>query len=387
MKIYRYLLLLPILFTLVLWSCEKKYPEPKMPDVLSIKTDFSAFRLVAPASGQTVTVEVALPTDTKTITWDATTSNDGSLVTYKWLAVLATTPNFNAPLLSFVSDNMGKNPVLTLTNQRLDDELGSLSVAYGSTVNLKWTVEATSASGKKTLAPSPFLVSLFRKPNYPLTMNLVGGGTSAGWNNAAAIPMKRIADGIFEIYAYIDGSFKFLPTIGSWNGDWELASNTTSLLGSQINGMSTDPISGSTFTGYTADIVNNGNTDCPLPTAGNGFYRITLNFVTTPKKLEVVRTNWGIIGDATPGGWGSETAMTLQPVSPGVFKGSYTWKSAPVTLTTNDMKFRAGDWPINLGGASGSMTYGGSNIPVTGGANKVVTLVLDPSGNYTYTIQ
>ncbi|QOI98054.1 MAG: hypothetical protein HRU69_11410 [Flammeovirgaceae bacterium] len=68
----------------------------------------------------------------------------------------------------------------------------------------------------------------------------------------------------------------------------------------------------------------------------------------------------GIIGDATPGGWGASTAMTRDASDPDLYK------ITNVVLTSGEAKFRADNfWGINWGAAafpSGTGTFNGANI-------------------------
>jgi hypothetical protein len=73
-------------------------------------------------------------------------------------------------------------------------------------------------------------------------------------------------------------------------------------------------------------------------------------------------TSVGLIGSATPGGWGADTPMTQVTDS--------TW-TIDVTLTAAEVKFRAnGAWDINWGSSdfpTGVGTQNGANIPVYAG--------------------
>ena len=109
-----------------------------------------------------------------------------------------------------------------------------------------------------------------------------------------------------------------------------------------------------------------------------GYYKINVNMATKAYTFEA--THWGIIGDASPSGWGADTDMIYNPTTD-------EW-TAEIYLTANEMKFRANDdWPINLGDSDmdGILEYGGGNIPVPEDGNYVVTLKLG-SGDYTYTL-
>lgn len=76
----------------------------------------------------------------------------------------------------------------------------------------------------------------------------------------------------------------------------------------------------------------------------------------------------GIIGDATPGGWGEDTDMTQDGTNP------FIW-TITIELTDGEAKFRQdNDWPVNWGATdfpSGSGTQDGPNIPVSAGEYEV----------------
>lgn len=108
-----------------------------------------------------------------------------------------------------------------------------------------------------------------------------------------------------------------------------------------------------------------------------GLYKINVNlndFLFTS-----VKTDWGLIGDATPGGWDTDTNMDFDPVTK-------EWKVI-VELKNGKIKFRANDgWDINLGdnGANGILEYGGSDIAVEAGKYEITLKLGTP--DYTYTI-
>jgi type IX secretion system substrate protein/SusE-like outer membrane protein len=121
-------------------------------------------------------------------------------------------------------------------------------------------------------------------------------------------------------------------------------------------------------------VVNWGATDFPsgtatqdgpnIPIPFDGKYQIDFDKSTGEYNFEEVVDiiSVGIIGDATAGGWDSDT--DLQKVS------ADEW-SATLELTDGEAKFRANDdWAINWGDTtwpSGIGILGGPNIPVTAG--------------------
>lgn len=90
------------------------------------------------------------------------------------------------------------------------------------------------------------------------------------------------------------------------------------------------------------------------------------------------KTEWGIIGDATQGGWDNSTPMTLNAET-----GEW---SITTELAAGNYKFRANNkWDINLGGDLNHLTYGGDNITTEAGTY-VITLKLGDASNYHATV-
>ncbi len=95
-------------------------------------------------------------------------------------------------------------------------------------------------------------------------------------------------------------------------------------------------------------------------------YAITLD-LSHPLAYTYRADRWGIIGDATPGGWSDDTNMSWDAVN-GVFK-------ATLNLTAASMKFRANDaWDYDLGGTLSTLTAGGANIAIAEAGNYTITL-------------
>jgi hypothetical protein len=121
-----------------------------------------------------------------------------------------------------------------------------------------------------------------------------------------------------------------------------------------------------------------------LTLTSGGVYRIKANTVNNTWSADKI-TSFGIIGNATPNGWNSSTAMTLNA------DGTY---SVTAALTVGEMKFRANDdWAINFGdntsagGPDNIPDYDGSNIAISSAGNYVITLDLSRAGNYYYTLR
>ncbi len=181
-----------------------------------------------------------------------------------------------------------------------------------------------------------------------------GSGYSAGdWDPASAPKLASVnSDKNYEGFVYFAaaGEFKFTQD-ANWNVNW-------------------------------GDNGNNGTLDAGgsnLSVAEAGYYKITVNlndFIYTVQK-----TDWGIIGSATPGGWDTDTNMDFDPATK-------TW-SAEIELKAGEIKFRANDgWDINYGdnGANGTLDGGGSNIAIAAAGSYKITMKLE-TPDFTYNVE
>ena len=189
-------------------------------------------------------------------------------------------------------------------------------------------------------------------------------GNHQNWSPGTAPKLASAGYGQtnYEGYVYLNGAYKFVAPDNAGNFNWG----------------NDDWGDDGTFTNK---LKITGESDC---TATAGYYRLRANTALLTYSQE--RTTWAIIGNATPGGWSTDTPMTYNPTT-------RKW-SVTVTLTAqsapdNGLKFRAnGGWDLNYGdnGADGKLEEGGTNISTTAGT-KTITLDLSNPRVYTYTIQ
>jgi starch-binding outer membrane protein SusE/F len=130
-------------------------------------------------------------------------------------------------------------------------------------------------------------------------------------------------------------------------------------------------------------LLYNGNDNLAITAAG--FYKIKAD--TDPAKLTYSTTKlaWGVVGNATPGGWDADTPMTYNPDTK---KWTVTVVLTAQTAPDNGMKFRANNnWDYNFGDdeKDGILEDGGKNIGTTAGTF-LITLDLSTPRHYTYTI-
>jgi hypothetical protein len=109
-----------------------------------------------------------------------------------------------------------------------------------------------------------------------------------------------------------------------------------------------------------------------------GYYK--LNVDLNSMTYTMVKTAWGVIGNATAGGWDVDQNMTYDPVTG-------LW-NAMLDLTPGFIKFRANDgWDLNYGdnGNDGILEAGGADIPVPEAGTYFIELKLGKP-DYSYTV-
>lgn len=176
------------------------------------------------------------------------------------------------------------------------------------------------------------------------------------WDNTTAMPMRYIGDGmtkVFEAYVKVNSGqgFKFIGEQGTWDNG-----NYGTIGGAQDGNIHNDGGSGDI---KVADVD------------GPGLYYVQVDIDALTYKA--VKMNWGIIGNATPGGWDNETPMAYD-----FDTNTYTITTA---LTEGEMKFRASNasqfifgagesWKFNVGNSDPKVAYdiNAGNFAIAAGA-------------------
>ena len=99
-----------------------------------------------------------------------------------------------------------------------------------------------------------------------------------------------------------------------------------------------------------------------------GFYQVDVDL--SAKTYTLTPFTIGIIGNATPTGWDSDTNMTYNPEE-------HCWELKNVTLSDGEMKFRhTNDWSLSWGGELDNLTtQNGPNIVVAAGTYDIKLVV------------
>jgi hypothetical protein len=200
--------------------------------------------------------------------------------------------------------------------------------------------------------------------DYP---SLYIAGDFQGWNIGAAAKISSVNDdGIYEGYIYI-------PAGGT--NEFKLYAQ---------------PDWGPTSYGHDSEgkikVANFAGANFIAPSDGYYLFMVNLNDMT----YQLIKTSWGIIGGATPGGWDADTPLTYDPVA-------QNWKVTANMKANGTFKFRANNaWALDFGVLNGRPAY--ANHPwkayvdqpqftVPSDGNYTITLDLHIPGNYSYKIK
>ncbi len=183
---------------------------------------------------------------------------------------------------------------------------------------------------------------------------------------------------------YVPGSYQS-PT--AWNPANPVTVIASDSSNSRYEGYINFPIDNAQFKICPAPNWNRswGGSNGILSTSGGnitagpaGYYKINVD--TTALTYTLVSTTWSVIGDATPGGWNTDSPMTYDTTTK-------EW-STVLNLTVGTLKFRANDdWTINYGSNAGNgiLNAGGSNIAVAVAGTYTISIKLGIP-DYTYSI-
>lgn len=212
------------------------------------------------------------------------------------------------------------------------------------------------------------------------TMDPTLSGVASGWGGTRTT--KQLVDkfpqdltGIVSEFnpgksypkVYIPGSFQTVPFNGSDTKN-ALASKASNKIYEGYRYFAEDNTEfvilrnpSSTLGGKLGDngadgTLETGGENIKVATKGLYYIKVDLNNNT----YAIEKQTWGVIGDATPGGWDTDTDF--------VWNEELGYLVANLELTNGEIKFRANSgWDINLGdtGADGILEANGENIKIT----------------------
>jgi hypothetical protein len=312
-------------------------------------------------------------------------NNDSSVITFSWpsVAFKVAAPVTYSLQLDLPSDTIGttawgKAKTIevgkdVLSKSFLGSDLNALALstlglpkdsASAVVARVVATLDRKVYSNAVAFTVTPFKVTTLKKLWVP--------GDYQGWNPAAAPTLSEVAGRaeMYEGYIYFPagGTFQFKMTP---QPDWT-------------------PMAYGDATGNSGNIIAANYAGGNMTVPGEGYYYLTANLNTM--KWTATKTTWSILGDATPGGWTTDTQLTYDPAAK-------VWKVTANMKSNGSFKFRANNaWALDFGvDNNGKLVYadnpflgytaGLNNLTVPTDGNYTITLDLHNAGAYTYTLQ
>jgi hypothetical protein len=357
-------LFIGVFLILAVVSCKK---EGEMPTV----NENAAFSATLQASSDSVVLAPANNNDTVlTLTWPAVNYGQGVAVTYTLEMDVPGDTAGTAGWSKAISYVAGANVLsYSFSGQNLNNELQTLGFFSATQFVFRVLGNVTQYNGSASTIPTSYSANIGVVVT-PYTTNLFVPGAYQGWNPATAPILNPVPGypGLFEGYVNIAGTgnqgFKY-TNAPDWNhtnyGDpsGEVGSGT----------LTTNGLAGG------------------LSVANGGYYELSANLNNLT--WTATATTWSIIGDATPGGWNTDTQLTYDATN-------QVWTVTVPMIQAGSFKFRANDaWVIDFGiNSAGNLEYADNplfpynpnlnNLTVPANGTYLITLDLHISGKYTY---
>ncbi|HWK03204.1 MAG TPA: SusE domain-containing protein [Puia sp.] len=360
MKKYNHLLLIATIALLFGASCKKEGEQ------LTIKDGTMAPTLAA-SSNNVVLTQDKDPDTVVSFTWPAADFGKQPPVTYTLQLDLPSDTSTWANAKTFSAGN--NHLSYGFTGLVLNSLLNGMSLPAGtaSTIAVRIRSDVNQYNGAaSTIVPVFSNTVLVQVTPYSLSLYIPGAYQNWDPSTAPLLNPVKGSPGKYEAYENITGSglqyFKYTSA-----PDW----NHTNY-GDGGNGtFSTD-----------------GNA-AGLSVPDGGYYELTANL--TNNTWTATKTTWGILGDATPGGWNTDTQLTYDVTNS-------VWTVTAVMKQAGSFKFRANNaWSIDFGiDGSGNLQYADNpfftynpnlnNLTVPADGTYLITLDLHISGKYTYSL-
>ena len=321
---------------------------------------------ISASTSQIVLTEADSSAEVLTISWSAVDYSIDAAVTY---SIQITTPGDTSSWENVYEQEIGNDVYsATFTGKELNEitvnSLGLEPETDGTVViRVMSYVDRKAYSSPVTVHVTPYQVAT--SSSYP---SLWVAGDFQGWDITTAPTIVSVGDdGIYEGYIYIPS--------GGTNEFKVYAQNDWS------------PVSYGTKNDGTIFEADYAGDNFVAPSDGYYLFSIDLNSMT----YLLIKTEWGLIGGATPGGWDADTEMTYN-------EASQTWTVTADMKADGSFKFRANQaWQLDFGiNDDGNLAYANHpwkeyverpQLSVPEDGNYTITLDLHVPGDYTYKIK
>lgn len=338
----------------------------------TVASPSNAPELIAPEDNTAVVLDPEFASNPAiTFVWNHAGYNVATEIDYKVEVALAGS-NFAEPVQAGATTS---NRFLILSGADLNAaalaagltpfEAGELDVRV--TATLGDNAEMPMISNIVTINVTPYTTEnpkLYIRGNF-----LSDSGYGPNWGDNTNPPFIA-GDGFgspaYEGFIYMNNAnpeFKLIPNAVNFEGDYGDANAS----------------------GSSGTLIQEGETN--IKVSGPGYYLVRAN--TEELTYSVTPTQWGVVGNATPGGWDNSTPMTYDPATK---KWSVTLTLTAQAAPDNGFKFRANNqWTYNLGDVvladpERKLRYDGVNIGVATTGTYTITLDLSNPRSYSYTI-
>lgn len=379
------------LLALTMASCSDEDPSINIYSTEKITT-MPVLEALAPPAAYTPDKATNIATKAGTFSWTAATLEYDGAVTYnvqiakKGSDFSLAVNVFNAGVSTLTKDFTFGD--LNVAVNRLNFELlsnGKNPISFDDFVDFDVRVVAT-AKVSQTTGYSEVQSLKIDAYSDPIVIDpslfMVGapqvhyGGTA--WDVSKGIQLKYIGSAsrgsIFECFVQVKvgEGLKFASDGKTWDeGSYGTLTDVTAIAGGQefdlVNSLTSKELK-------IADV------------AGDGLYYIQVNIST--KKCKVIKMNWGVIGAATPNGWGGQSPMTYT-------FSTNEWSFADA-ITAGEMKFRSANTGLYINGAGKDWTFNvgdllfvgdggtGNNFNVAAGAKPALKVGFDGKCTVTF---
>lgn len=328
----------------LLWACEAYEMPPIIPQTGST--------LSSPAAGTSIVLEKD-GADEAELEFTVTAADFGTTGVVKYqLQMDLPAANFASPV------NIGpetESNIVAVNVEALNEALLAKGLPFEVAANVQFRVKASINLPLSPILGEPTTLSITPYDATVAFPVMFVPGDYQGWDpsNAMTVLYSENFDNKFKGFVHIiGGSREFKINEGP---NWDINYGDT---------------------GANNTLDRDGDN---IKVAADGTYEINVDLGAKTYTISPVK-RWGIVGDATPGGWDADTPMD------GFDKVTNSLKIT-ANLKAGEMKFRANNnWDFNFGGANGELTAGGANIPVAVAGNYTITLFLGPAGVTTYTL-
>ncbi len=336
--------------TLLITACDDN--EEKL---YIVDSETQAPAILSPETGTAIELSIENETaQATTLVWDAAVYNVQTAIDYTVEFAVADTD-----FATIVTAAETSNTYASWTVTELNGYATTLGLTPFSAEDMEVRVKsAVGTDGEAEAYSDPITLSI---TSYTSSLPKIGvPGNHQGWDPTTAPELAASAYGEtdYEGYVWLDGEYKFIAPDATGAYAWG----------------NTDWGDDGTFTGV---LVADDESNCDATVAGHYYLSVDTEALTYTATMY----DWGLIGDATPGGWDADTNMTYDSTTG-------LW-SVTLDLTAGEIKFRANDgWDWNYGdtGADGILDNGGDNIAVAAAGTYTVVLDLTTPREYTYTL-